>query len=48
MAEKAGHAWMNFVNTSEIDLGNGNRQIKNGGVYISKYQITVPKEFAEL
>jgi hypothetical protein len=48
MAEKAGHTWMNFVNTSEIDLGNGNRQINNGGVYILKYQITVPKELAEL
>jgi len=48
MAEKAGHTWMNFINTSEIDLGNGNRQINNGGVYISKYQITVPKELTEL
>ncbi len=48
LGEKAGHSWVRFINTSLIDLGNGNRRIGNGGVYISKYQITIPKELAVL
>lgn len=48
LAEKAKHQWMTFVDTTSIDIGNGNRQISKGGVYISKYQITVAKELEEL
>lgn len=48
MADKANHQWFSFVNTSSIDLGSGNRRIAEKGVYNSKYQITIPKELAEL
>jgi len=44
LAEKAGHEWFNFINIENVDLGSGNRSIVEGGVYVSKYQITVPKE----
>ena len=44
MAEKAGHSWLNYLKLDAIDLGKGKRQIVAEGVYIPKYQITVPKE----
>ncbi|WP_286049352.1 type IV toxin-antitoxin system AbiEi family antitoxin [Rheinheimera sp. KL1] len=43
MAEKAGHSWFNYLKPEAIDLGNGKRQIVPDGVYIPKYQITIPK-----
>ena len=46
MSEKAGHNWLPYVDTKEIDLGTGDRIIVPGGVYISKYQISVPMELA--
>ena len=42
-AEKAGNAWFKYVKTDTIDLGKGKRSLVKNGVYISKYQITVPK-----
>jgi len=48
MADKAEHEWLNFVNLDNVDLGSGKRSIVRGGVYVSKYQITVPKELEEL
>lgn len=47
MAEKAGHAWFKHINFDEIDLGKGKRSIVAGGIYIQKYQITVPRELVE-
>jgi len=44
MADKAGHEWFDFVNLDKVDLGSGKRSIVKEGVYISKYQITVPRE----
>ena len=44
MAEKAGHSWFNYLKLGAINLGKGKRQIVAAGVYIPKYQITVPKE----
>lgn len=44
LAEKAGHSWLNFLNIAQIDLGTGKRSIVKGGVFIEKYQITVPRE----
>jgi hypothetical protein len=44
MAEKAGHSWLKHIDLSKIDLGKGKRSIVSGGVYISKFEITVPKE----
>jgi hypothetical protein len=44
MADKAGHEWLSFINLDKVDLGSGKRSIVSDGVYVSKYQITVPKE----
>ncbi|MES9850685.1 MAG: type IV toxin-antitoxin system AbiEi family antitoxin [Candidatus Thiodiazotropha sp. L084R] len=44
LADKAGHEWLSYINQDEVDLGSGKRAIVSDGVYISKYQITVPKE----
>jgi hypothetical protein len=44
MASKAKHQWLDFVDQSTIDLGTGDRVIVKGGVYVSKYKISVPKE----
>lgn len=46
MAEKAGHKWLPFVDTENIKLGKGDRSIVQGGVYVSKYHISVPRELA--
>lgn len=45
MAEKVGHQWLEFVNLDKVDLGAGKRSIVRDGAYVSKYQITVPKEW---
>lgn len=44
LAEKAGHQWVSYLNLERIDLGIGKRAIVSGGVYVPKYQITVPRE----
>ena len=44
LAEKAGHAWFNHIKLDNVDVGSGKRSILEGGVYVPKYQITVPKE----
>jgi hypothetical protein len=48
MASKAKHQWLDFVDQTRIELGTGDRVIVKGGVYISKYRISIPKELAEL
>lgn len=47
MTEKAGHAWLKYLNLNEIDLGSGTRSIVKQGIYVQKYDITVPKELME-
>ena len=47
MADKARHDWLGYLNLEKIDLGSGKRRIVKEGVYISRYQITVPKELEE-
>lgn len=47
MAEKAGHEWLNHIQRDKIDLGTGKRQIVPQGVYIARYQITVPIELEQ-
>ena len=42
MAEKANHSWFNYINTGRINMGSGKRSISPSGVYVPKYQITVP------
>ena len=46
MAEKAGHDWFSYIDTKKISLGTGKRGLVKNGVFISKYEITVPKELA--
>jgi hypothetical protein len=48
MAEKTRHQWLQFIKTEQINLGNGNRMLTKNGVYVSKYQLSIPKELAEL
>lgn len=43
MAEKHNHNWYKYLNLSKVDLGKGKRSLVKEGVYVSKYQITVPK-----
>lgn len=42
LSEKANHSWLQFIDISSVDIGNGNRRITEGGTYIAKYQITIP------
>lgn len=44
LADKAGHDWLNYLKLDKVDLGAGKRSIVKDGVYVSKYQITVPRE----
>jgi len=46
MASKAKHQWLDFLDQSRIELGTGDRVIVKGGVYISKYKISIPKELS--
>jgi len=48
LSEKANHNWLQFIDISSVDIGNGNRRITEGGAYVSKYQITIPNELAVL
>jgi hypothetical protein len=48
MADKAKHEWLNFITLDNVDLGSGKRSIVSDGVYIPKYQITVPKELENM
>ena len=43
LADKAGHDWLSYISLDKVDLGSGKRAIVTDGVYVSKYQITVPK-----
>jgi len=44
LADKAGHDWLEYLKLDKVDLGSGKRAIAPDGVYVSKYQITVPRE----
>ncbi|MFK7889754.1 MAG: type IV toxin-antitoxin system AbiEi family antitoxin [Granulosicoccus sp.] len=46
LAERAGHEWLSYVKLDAVDLGSGKRAIVSDGVYVPKYQITVPRELA--
>ncbi len=47
MAEKVAHNWFQHLDLKNVDLGKGKRSIVKNGVYIDKYQITVPKELEQ-
>lgn len=44
LAEKIHHAWFDGLDLKRINLGSGKRSIIKSGVFIPKYDITVPKE----
>ena len=48
MAYKANHQWLDYVDQTRIELGTGDRILVKGGVYISKFKISIPKEMAAL
>lgn len=43
LAEKAGHSWARYLKPEKINLGIGKRCIVKGGIFIPKYQITLPE-----
>lgn len=43
LGKKCGLPWMNYLNVTHIDLGQGKRQIGSGGWYDNEYKISVPK-----
>jgi hypothetical protein len=43
LAERSGHSWFNHLQLEKIDMGKGKRSLVKNGVYIPKYQITVPQ-----
>ena len=47
MAEKAGHQWLKAIDATKLDFGKGDRQLADGGTYISKYKIIIPKELSD-
>lgn len=48
MADKAKHPWLKYIKRESLNLGQGDRSLTRGGVYISDYKISVPRELAEL
>lgn len=47
LAEKAGHRWFSHLRTDRVKLGSGKRSVVRNGVFVDKYQITVPKELEQ-
>ena len=47
MAEKANYPWYQAIDVSRINFGTSKIQLCKGGVYVSKYKITIPRELAE-
>jgi hypothetical protein len=46
-AERVGHSWFKYLNTKQIDLGSGVRSLANGGTFVAKYQLVLPKEIVQ-
>jgi hypothetical protein len=42
LADRCGHAWLEKIDKSKIDLGKGKRVVVAGGKFDPKYGITVP------
>ena len=47
MAEKAHHPWFKTLNHDRVSLGTSRLMISPTGKYVSKYNMTIPKELAE-
>jgi len=48
MAEKSNHAWLEYVDVKDVDLGSGKRSLVKQGFYDKKYKITLPRELETL
>lgn len=47
MAEKSRHSWFRELGLEKINLGSGKREIVKNGTLDKKYNITVPRDYAE-
>ena len=47
MAEKANYPWFQAIDVERINIGTSKIQLCKGGVYNSKYKITIPRELVE-
>lgn len=47
MAHNQGHSWLKELDLSRIQVGKGKRVIVKGGLLDAKYNITVPRQYAE-
>jgi predicted transcriptional regulator of viral defense system len=47
MAEKTGYQWLHWLQPDRINMGDGRKMISPTGRYISKYNMTIPKELAD-
>lgn len=47
MSEKANHPWYGALNLDRVNLGTSRLMVTPTGKYISKYNMTIPKELAE-
>ncbi|GHT30678.1 hypothetical protein AGMMS49574_10920 [Bacteroidia bacterium] len=47
LAERARHSWFKYIDTKQIDLGSGVRSLANDGMFVSKYQLVLPKEIVQ-
>jgi hypothetical protein len=47
MADKAKHKWLPHIDTSKLNLGKGHRRLAKDGVFISQYNLTIPKQLAQ-
>ena len=47
MAEKAGHPWFKALKLDVIETGMSRLMASPTGKYISKFNMTIPKELAE-
>ena len=47
MAEKANHPWYKTLDLDHVSLGSSRLMVSPTGKYVSKYNMTIPKELAE-
>lgn len=47
-SERHDHTWFRKLDVENLDLGSGKRQIIRNGALVGRYQITVPREMADV
>ena len=47
MAEEINHGWFSSIKLDNVNLGTGKREVVKGGILNKKYNITVPREYAQ-